>query len=58
MWEFFRDVKAELSRVDWPTRRQTVKYTSVVIGLSLFVAIYLGALDAVFTFMLNKFILR
>jgi len=58
MWEFFKDVKQELSRVNWPTKQETVKYTGVVIGLSLFVALFLGVLDAAFTFLLNKFFLR
>ncbi|MBI2676643.1 MAG: preprotein translocase subunit SecE [Candidatus Yanofskybacteria bacterium] len=55
---FLKDVRGELGRVDWPTKQQTIKYTSIVIGLSLFVAAFLGGLDAVFTFLLNKIFLR
>jgi len=58
MWEFFKDVKQELNRVNWPSRKETAKYTSIVIGLSLFVALFLGVLDAAFTFLLNKFLLK
>lgn len=31
MVKFFQDTRAELRRVIWPTRRETIVYTSVVI---------------------------
>ncbi len=54
---FLKDVKLELSRVNWPTRQQTIRYTGAVIILSLVVAVFLGALDFVFAYVLNKFVL-
>ncbi len=53
---FLRDVKVELSRVSWPTSKQTLQYTYVVIGMSLGVAVFLGALDALFGYGLTKLI--
>ena len=55
---FLKDVRIELAKVSWPTREQTVKYTLVVIGLSVFIALFLGGVDFVFQFVLNKFILK
>ncbi|OGN07871.1 MAG: preprotein translocase subunit SecE [Candidatus Yanofskybacteria bacterium RIFCSPHIGHO2_01_FULL_45_42] len=55
---FLKEVKIELAKVSWPNRKQTVQYTLVVIGISLFIAFYLGALDAVFGYILQKFLLR
>jgi preprotein translocase subunit SecE len=55
---FLNDVKIELARVSWPTRKQTIQYTLAVIVMSLVVAAFLGALDAVFSFILNRFILK
>jgi preprotein translocase subunit SecE len=55
---FFKEVKLELKKVNWPTRNETVKYTLIVIGASVAVAAFLGALDFVFQFLLNKFIIR
>jgi len=46
---FLKDVKLEMGRVTWPTRNQTIKYTLIVIGMSLFLAIFLGALDFLFS---------
>jgi len=54
---FLKDVKLELGRVNWPTKQQTVKYTGAVVILSLVIAGFLGALDFVFTWILNRFIL-
>lgn len=47
--DYFKEVRAEMKHVSWPTRRITVVYTSIVIGVSLGVAIYLGLLDYLFS---------
>jgi preprotein translocase subunit SecE len=39
---------AELKKVSWPTKKETYKYTTIVIAISLFVAAFLGGLDFVF----------
>lgn len=43
--QFFTEVKAEMSKVIWPSREQTLKYTATVIVFSLVVAVVLGAAD-------------
>ena len=43
--QFFRDVRAEMGKVIWPSRRDTFRYTATVIGFSLAVAAILGAAD-------------
>ncbi len=58
MLDFLKDVKLELSRVNWPSRQDTVKYTMVVIVFSVVMSLFLGGLDAVFSFLLNRFILN
>jgi len=54
---FLKEVKVELKKVNWPTRKQTIKYTLIVIGVSLAVAIFLGGLDFIFTWLVTKFLL-
>ncbi len=56
--EFLKDVKTELSRVSWPTKKQTAQYTVVVILMSLAVAAFLTAWDSIFGFILNKLLLK
>ncbi len=54
---FLKEVKLEVKKVNWPTRKQTVNYTLIVLGISVVVAIFLGGLDFLFTLILEKFIL-
>lgn len=56
MPNYFKEVRAEMKHVSWPTRRQAVVYTAVVIGVSLAIAAYLGILDYVFTLGIQKII--
>ncbi len=53
---FLREVRVELGKVSWPSRRQLMAYTGVVLGLSLFVAIYLGGLDLLFAWVLGRLV--
>ena len=53
---FLREVRVELGKVSWPSRRQLLLYTGVVIGLSFAIAIYLGGLDAIFASILTRLV--
>lgn len=46
---FFRETYDELKKVTWPTRNDVVRLTLVVIMISLFIGLYIGALDYIFT---------
>ena len=54
----FGETKREFHRINWPTRAQTIRYTAVVIGFALAAAVYLGALDYIFAYLLRTFVLR
>lgn len=54
---YLRGVRAELKQVNWPTRKQAINFTAIVIGVSLFVSLVLGLFDLALTELLNKFIL-
>jgi preprotein translocase subunit SecE len=43
--QFLKEVKSELTKVVWPERSKVVTITLSVIGLSLVVAAFLGAVD-------------
>ena len=45
---FIKEVKTELGKVTWPTRREAFRLTMVVIGVSVAVGIFIGALDILF----------
>ncbi|PIU09033.1 MAG: preprotein translocase subunit SecE [Candidatus Moranbacteria bacterium CG_4_8_14_3_um_filter_34_16] len=56
--QFLKDAKAELWKVNWPTKEQTINYTLLVIGISIAVAIFLGSLDWFFEYLLKTFVLK
>jgi preprotein translocase subunit SecE len=45
---FLHEVAAELKKVTWPTREETVKLTVVVIVISILVGAFIGGLDSLF----------
>lgn len=55
---FFKEARAELMKVNWPNKKQTVSYTLLVIGISIVVAIFLGSLDYLFSYILKTFIIK
>lgn len=55
---FFQEVVAELKKVNWPTREETIKLTTVVIAISVIVGLFIGGLDAVFLSLTTKIFQR
>ena len=53
---YLKESKDEMKKVVWPTRTQTTRYTIMVIGVTVVVAAFLGALDFLFTFIMDKLI--
>lgn len=43
--DYFKGAKEELSKVVWPSKQVTINHTIVVIGVSLLIALFLGAID-------------
>jgi preprotein translocase subunit SecE len=43
--QFLREAKMELKKVKWPTRKELLASTAVVIVLTLIVALFLGLVD-------------
>jgi preprotein translocase subunit SecE len=54
---FLKEVKEEMGKVNWPSKRDVFKNTLIVIGISVAIAAFLGGLDFLFTNLLNKLIL-
>lgn len=52
--QYFKDTRGELHHVSWPTQKQTLVYTALVIGLSIVTALYLGAFDYLFSQALDR----
>lgn len=55
---FFGDVVGELRKVTWPSRRDTVRLTIMVIVVCVVAGLFLGALDYGFAELVAKVFLR
>lgn len=44
--KFLFDTRAELKKVVWPTREQTLNLTALVVGVSIVVGAFIGGVDA------------
>ncbi len=54
---YLKDTFAELKHVSWPTQKQSMVYTALVVGISIIVALFVGFLDFGFSKGLNWFLL-
>ena len=43
--QFFREVRVELKKISWPSRKETVASTSVVLIIVLIISFFLGLVD-------------
>jgi preprotein translocase subunit SecE len=56
--EYLKGSIEEMKKVTWPTKKEAKNYTLLVIGISLGVAAFLGLLDYIFNFGVEKIISR
>ncbi len=45
---YFKETRAELRKVSWPTREQATNLTLIVLGVTVAMAIFLGMVDLLF----------
>jgi preprotein translocase subunit SecE len=43
--QFLRESRTELKKVKWPTRKELLASTAVVVGLTLLISFFLGLID-------------
>lgn len=55
---YLKNAFAEVKRVTWPSRKEALKSTVVVIGFSVVVASFLGVIDYLYSKGLNLIIER
>jgi len=54
---FIKESREEFRHVNWPTRKEAIYLTFIVIGFSLFIAIFLGLSDSFFVYALRNYVL-
>lgn len=55
---FFKEVYVELRKVNWLTRGEVLRYTLIVLAVTIIVAAFLGGLDYLFSTGIQKFIIK
>ena len=53
---FLRESLREFKRINWPTRKEAFVLVGVVVFVSLAFAVYLGALDFLFIYLLERIV--
>jgi len=57
-FKFLKESREELTKVVWPTRKQTIEFTIAVIIIVIFISVFLGGADYLLTkaltFLLKK----
>lgn len=46
---YLKQVRIEGKKINWPAREKTMRYSLIVIGIAVVVAIFLGGLDFIFS---------
>ena len=54
--QYLREVRVELTKVTWPTRKEATYLTLVILIASLATGLYIGGLDLLFTRLLGLFL--
>jgi preprotein translocase subunit SecE len=50
---YFRETGGELRKVTWPTRREAVQLTGIVLAVMVVMALYLALADKIGTFLVS-----
>lgn len=53
---YLRESREELKKVIWPTRKETVQNSLLVVGISVGIAAFLGLIDFVLNYGLEQFL--
>lgn len=54
--QYIRETRGELRKVTWPTREEAWRLTLIVLGVTLAFAIFLWAMDSLFSNMIRLII--
>ena len=51
--KFFKELRSEIKKIVWPSKKQVLNNTGVVISCSIGVGVIIWALDFVFRFLIS-----
>ena len=53
---FLREVRGEIKNITWPTRKEALRKTTIVIAITAVISLYLGGLDYLYTYLMGLII--
>ena len=53
---YFKETRAELRKVTWPTRQEALNLTLIVVAFTIFMAALLGIIDYIFAWVFGLII--
>ena len=56
IFRFFKEVKSEMKKVVWPTRKQIINNTLIVFAAVVVIGVFIWVLDLIFQYGLFQFI--
>lgn len=56
LFKYFNEVVEEVKKVSWPTSKKTIEMTTLVVVVSVLLALYTGILDFAFSQLMKFFI--
>jgi len=55
---FFKEVWVELKRTSWLSQKEVLRYTLIVLGVTIIAAAFLGGLDYIFTAIIKMLVIQ
>jgi preprotein translocase subunit SecE len=54
LFEFFRETRREIAKVTWPTRRETILTTTIIVSVALLVGLFFFIIDSALGYAIGK----
>jgi preprotein translocase subunit SecE len=54
--EYIKETKGEMKHVTWPSKKQAINYSALVVGVSVVTALVLAIIDRIFNLGLGSII--
>jgi preprotein translocase SecE subunit len=54
---YIKEAQVEIKKATWPSRKQVMQYTAIVVIISILATLILGGLDMFFNHILTNFII-
>ncbi len=58
IFNYFKESWTELGKVQWPNRQTTMRITIAVLGISVFIGLYISAVDIGLNELVKRVILK